>query len=1085
MKLLTGIFLISSVQVWAQVSPAINQQPTREFGNAKLGMTLTTQPNLVEGREFNQPTSIAFDTSASPPIVYVADISNHRILAWKNPSGLTDGSKFADKVIGQRDIYSSQANGPCTGCLTTGLNTPTAIAVDAQGNLYVADNGNNRILRYPKPFQQTSDLVQPDLVIGQKLISSGNVANRGLTAPSAITLALSANGTSALSGLAFDPQGNLWVTDSFNNRVLRYPAAQLSLTNPPVDLPADLVLGQSTFTTNAAPTGTENVQTNLRALLNPNSLAFDSTGRLYVADSYARVMYFPTPTNNGAFATRILGIQPAPAQGAQPPLYPTAYTLGNANTFGQISSFPRGLFTLGNVLFVCDPSQSRVVRYDTPENWAAATTDAPSPAAIAVYGQDNFVSGKPNRGNTQPGTSSFWEPTAGAFFGSEMWVVDNKNNRVLGFQQGAAFQYLNATRIIGQQRFDVGAPNLIEGKELFVFSSTFHGSSIVVDRSSTPNHVYVADSLNNRILGFNDVNKVGVDARSLLTATADIVIGQADFYHALANYPGGDPQIPTASGLNVPAGVALDANGNLYVADTGNGRVVRFPAPFNPANSAHTANLVLGQANFSQRITDASSNTMGAPFGVAVFNNGGLAVSDIGHNRILIFRKGGGDFVNGQPASSVLGQQNFNSTNAGGTAATLNGPRGLAVDSGDRLFVADTGNNRVIVYSNTVAISNGASGLPVNVGFNQPEGVAVSPTSGETWVADQGNNRVVRLKEFSALQLDPSNAATAVVQSALPIGVALDAFDNLLVVEATNRITFYYAQLFYQHTATYSFGTSFGPRIAPNTIVALRRLGKGFDLPTASIVGNPPYPFELGGLQILVQGIPAPIYYTGPYDVTGGAMYFIVPNNAPTSGTAEYLVRRTATGEILGAGYFDMVAAAPGFYTRSQDGTVQDGTGQVAAVNNDDATDYANGLPLKLNGPADAGHNPVGRGKAISLYLTGIGHIDGLPLDGTAPGPNFSSSLPLVVAINASPLASSDILFSGPSPQYPGLWQLNVNVPGSTPPGNKISVVVILQDLASNVGGTTPLGTDRLLVTGPTTSPQGSGNGLITTIAVK
>src|SRR5207244_143369 len=134
-------------------------------------------------------------------------------------------------------------------------------------------------------------------------------------------------------------------------------------------------------------------------------------------------------------------------------------------------------------------------------------------------------------------------------------------------------------------------------------------------------------------------------------------------YRSLANSPVNDINQPTDSGLLLPAGLAIDANHNLYVADFGNGRVLRFPAPFSQSPSAvQHANLVLGQRDFtSPSIKDPSQQTMRAPYGIAFLSNGNLAVSDSAHNRVLIFKKQGGDFVNGQSASTVLGQQDFNS----------------------------------------------------------------------------------------------------------------------------------------------------------------------------------------------------------------------------------------------------------------------------------------------------------------------------------------------------------------------------------------------------------------------------------------
>ena len=93
------------------------------------GVLTAIAPNLVEGREFNNPQAVALDTSVTPPILYVADFGNNRVLAWKNASAFTKGD-YADLAIGQRDLLSTAPEGP-GGDLSTGLSSPVALTVDA------------------------------------------------------------------------------------------------------------------------------------------------------------------------------------------------------------------------------------------------------------------------------------------------------------------------------------------------------------------------------------------------------------------------------------------------------------------------------------------------------------------------------------------------------------------------------------------------------------------------------------------------------------------------------------------------------------------------------------------------------------------------------------------------------------------------------------------------------------------------------------------------------------------------------------------------------------------------------------------
>jgi hypothetical protein len=288
---------------------------------------------------------------------------------------------------------------------------------------------------------------------------------------------------------------------------------------------ADLVLGQTDFTSFQGPQAPNNVQTNKSALVQPSGLAFDSAGRLYVADGYARVLVYQAPAQIGQAATRVLGIQPAPQPG-QTITYPTNYTLGLVTPSGSLAGSPQGLFTNGANLFVTDTPVHRVVRYDVFSNWSPETATSPSPASASVTGQLDAFSGKVNRGLLQPDGTTLSSPVAGAFntATNEIWIVDTNNHRVIVFPQQAG-QYNAATRVLGQVDFAFNSPNLIEGREV-----AFSGQGgMVVDKRSNPPHLYIADTGNNRVLGFMDARKVGTDTRTLHTQRADLVIGQQDF----------------------------------------------------------------------------------------------------------------------------------------------------------------------------------------------------------------------------------------------------------------------------------------------------------------------------------------------------------------------------------------------------------------------------------------------------------------------------------------------------------------------------------------------------------------------------
>src|SRR5229473_2254748 len=198
-----GVLICVAGTLSAQVN--LNRSPSRAIGQPQL-IVNTGNPNLVEGREFYAPQAIAIDTSVTPPVLYVSDLLNNRVLGWKNASDFAFGAK-ADFVIGQQDFFSTARLGPGT-IVSSGLYRPMGLAVDRSGNLYVIDAGNNRILRFPRPYTQSDQL--PNLVIGQTGLSCSTCNQPNSGGISAKTISVLSGLGLFVSNLAFDAQGNLW-----------------------------------------------------------------------------------------------------------------------------------------------------------------------------------------------------------------------------------------------------------------------------------------------------------------------------------------------------------------------------------------------------------------------------------------------------------------------------------------------------------------------------------------------------------------------------------------------------------------------------------------------------------------------------------------------------------------------------------------------------------------------------------------------------------------------------------------------------------------------------------------------------------
>jgi uncharacterized protein (TIGR03437 family) len=994
---------------------ALNPTPSRAVGHLSLDFK-TSNPNIVEGREMYRPLSLAIDKSSSPSALYVADTFNNRVLGWKNAASFTNGAT-ADIVIGQLDKLSTTNLGPNTS-RTRGITLPIALAVDAKGNLYVVDGGNNRILRYPKPFNSTEDFRQPDMVIGQQSFET-NTANAG--GVSARTIATSSNGSISTSGLTFDGSGNLYFSDPFNNRVLRYKASDLDAGT--IGPAADLVLGQSTFDSNSLPGDVSVLSKN--ALRSPSGLTFDNAGRLFVADAYSRVVVFLPTLFTGETAARIMGIG---AIGAPTTPKYSEYTLTG----------PEGVFMIGNNPAVVDTGANRILVYDPYEQWPAETpTPAPqgtvvllSPAAKQVIGQLNFATGDPNRNLGEPNETTLYGPSYAVMLGTEMFVVDSQNHRMLVFptQTTGAGAY----RVLGQDGFSFNAPNLIEGKELFLYNGlgsnsnlggdSSDGAGVAVDLSNkaNPPRLYIADTFNNRILGYKDARRVRPGDK------ADIVIGQVDFQRSKPNSPGGVTALPTDTGLFHPSGLAVDPSGNLWVADSGNGRVLRFPSPFTQTGQIR-ANLVLGQTSFFSKTPDASRNTMNFPVGVALTVDGHVAISDAIHNRVLFFRKPtSGDFTNGQGADRVIGQFDFVTTSHTSATNRFNGPRGISTDTDDRLYVTDTGNNRIVIYDRISAPSLPNDPIPATTitGLNSPQGVFVSPYTGEIWVANTRSGTAVRYPRFDRLPVSSAVEYT-INPGFVVLALTQDDNGNLYTAEGSNRVAIYYNGLAIVNTASYS-----DRPLSPGMIASIypRSATYLFGDQTAA-ASSVPLPTTLGDIQVLVNDKPTALYYTSP-----GQINFLVPMSTPSSGSAEFQVTKPSTGAILAAGTIAMAPIAPALFVAGSNES-----GQLAAINADDNT-------------VNSGANRVEHGHYITLFGTGQGFIANAPPDGSAPTGPVPTPFTPDVLIGTEFVKADAIQYSGLAPGLIGVWQINVKVPDLIVPSATVPVAVRVQSVLSNRG---------------------------------
>jgi len=353
-----------------------------QAANLVLGQANFTSNNTVAtSTELNLPNGVAFDSSGN---LWVADQNNNRVLEYKAPFSTHEAASL---VIGQTSF-----TGGGTATTSTGLSGPADIAFDSGGNLWVVDMGNSRVLEYKTPFSTGETAT---LVIGQPSFTSSDFAYTNSTALSYPT------------GLSFDSAGNLWVADQSNNRVLEYKAPFSTHEA------ASIVIGQSSFTTGSTGATTP---TNLNGV---KALAFDSGGNLWVVDfRQSRVLEYTAPFSTHEAASLVIGQSSFTSRECAF----TSTCVANSTVLFDPNALA---FDSAGNLWVADGDNNRVLEYAAP----FLTHEA----ATLVIGQSSFTA------NGAATTSTGLNAPEGLVFdsGHNLWVADYANSRVLQFGGGA------------------------------------------------------------------------------------------------------------------------------------------------------------------------------------------------------------------------------------------------------------------------------------------------------------------------------------------------------------------------------------------------------------------------------------------------------------------------------------------------------------------------------------------------------------------------------------------------------------------------------------------------------------------------
>ena len=284
--------------------------------------------------------------------------------------------------------------------------------------------------------------------------------------------------------------------------------------------------------------------------------------------------------------------------------------------------------------------------------------------------------------------------------------------------------------------------------------------------------------------------------REVVKATGDIITVAGN---GTAGYSG-DGGPATAAELNDPDGVAVDSAGDLFIADTGN-NVIREVVKATGDIITVAGN---GTAGYSGDGGPATAAELDSPRGVAVDAAGDLFIADTGNNVIREVVKATGDII------TVAGNGTAGYSGDGGpaTAAELNGPNGVAVDSAGDLFIADANNNVIrevvkatgdiiTVAGNGTAGYSGDGGPATAAELNDPIGVAVD-SAGDLFIADTDNNVIREVVKATGDIITVAGNGTAgysgddgpatAAELDDPSRVAVDSAGDLFIADTGNNV---------------------------------------------------------------------------------------------------------------------------------------------------------------------------------------------------------------------------------------------------------------------------------------------------------
>ncbi len=533
------------------------------------------------------PTDVTVDGAGN---LYIMDALNYRIREVHR------GSAIITTVAGGGKGGFSGDGGPAT---KAALNSLSGVAVDRAGNLYIADSYNNRV----REVHASSGIITTVAGTGKGVHSGdgGSATKAALFFPTDVVV---------------DGTGNLYIADSYNNRVRKVHAGSGIITTV-------AGAGNGSFAGDGGPA-------TKAAVAEPEGIAVDGSGNLYIADlANSRIREVQAA---GGIITTVAGAG-----------VPAAAGDGGLARKAAVLPYGLALDRVGN-LYIADYYDNQVREVHAASG--IITT-------VAGTGKSGFS------GDGGPAVKAHLAyPEGMAVDGAgNLYIADSGNNRVREVHAGSGI----ITTVAGTGKTDFSGDGEPATKATLEVPY-----DIVVDGSG---NLYIADSLNNRVRE--------VHAGSGIITT---VAGTGNTYFS------GDGGLAIKAGL-VPEGLALDAAGNLYIVDPANNQVREVHA----AGGIITTVVGTGKKSFSGDGGPATLATLDEPEGIAVDSAGNLYIADSANDRVREVHTGSGIIT----TVAGSGKKGFSGDGGPAGKATLNEPDAIVVDKTGNLYIADSSNGRV------------------------------------------------------------------------------------------------------------------------------------------------------------------------------------------------------------------------------------------------------------------------------------------------------------------------------------------------------------------------------------------------------